>query len=545
MIKKTIILAAVLAPLAASAQDINTEVVVDRTVTPVERAATRPAGLTPTLDLPAVLRKQLDMADFNSLASITRSYTRLDPAAGALTPAGSPYRGYVMAGYFPVYNLGISAGYRAIDSERMSLNVFGQFDGDRRKVLGPICDNYGTYNIGVIGADFGMLFGNRSRLTAGADFSAGAHSVPSRSSQSLVGGTLEAGWNSAVGGLNYNASVRTELDSYGSFEFDAIPFNIECPSVSQQRYTIGAGASLPLDTDMALGLDAEGDFIHSSRPASDSFTDYTSTLGAVALTPYFKNSSEYFHVRLGVKVDLGTGGHDSKVHVAPDVLLGWTPRMPLAVSARFGGGSVLNSIRSLRAISPYIEAVGGYGRSHVPFEAEGEVRVGPFAGFAASLVGAYAKADRWMMPDNLGDWMGYFDQCDISGWNAGVRLSYESARLHAAAHALMAPSKAEKAWYLWRDRAKYVIGAEAHYDINARLSVGAAYEFRGHREAYRYGSPFSLGACSDLSINGAYKITDRLGVHLNLENLLCRRYQIVPGIYSASLHGLAGISYKF
>ena len=110
MSSKSIIAAiALTTALSAPAEDLKTEITVDRTIVPVEREASRIGSLTPRLLSSPVTMKQLTLADYTDPAAITRSIPTLDPASYADTLALSPYRGYASLGYFPAFNLGASA----------------------------------------------------------------------------------------------------------------------------------------------------------------------------------------------------------------------------------------------------------------------------------------------------------------------------------------------------------------------------------------------------------------------------------------------------
>ena len=102
------------AAFSAQAQKLSTEITVERTVVPAERAATRLNSVSPSIVPATVQDTRIDMAEYGQPGTLTRSSYLLAPAAWADTFALSPYRGYVSAGYFPVYNLGVSAGYRLL-----------------------------------------------------------------------------------------------------------------------------------------------------------------------------------------------------------------------------------------------------------------------------------------------------------------------------------------------------------------------------------------------------------------------------------------------
>ena len=78
--KRIIAAMALAAALSASAEDLKTEITVDRTIVPVEREATRIGSLTPRLLSSPVNMRQLSLADYTDPAAITRSISTLDPA---------------------------------------------------------------------------------------------------------------------------------------------------------------------------------------------------------------------------------------------------------------------------------------------------------------------------------------------------------------------------------------------------------------------------------------------------------------------------------
>ena len=71
--KKIALLLAISATAVAAAQDLSTEVVVDRTVVPAERGATRLGGLSPQLVLPAVTTQSLTPVDSPGRSASTRT----------------------------------------------------------------------------------------------------------------------------------------------------------------------------------------------------------------------------------------------------------------------------------------------------------------------------------------------------------------------------------------------------------------------------------------------------------------------------------------
>ena len=106
-----------------------------------------------------------------------------------------------------------------------------------------------------------------------------------------------------------------------------------------------------------------------------------------------------------------------------------------------------------------------------------------------------------------------------------------------------------KGYVALRDNARGTLGAGVEVKPVDRLSVSASYKLRACRFAYIETPDFSktvnLRNVSDLGLGATYRFDDKLAFFVRAENLLCRRYLILPGIQSRRLHGLVGASYSF
>lgn len=535
------IVAAALAAVAqcASAQTLSTEVVVDRTVEPAARAASRPSGLFPRLVLPAVAPANLSTAAYAGIGPVTRAYIGLAPGHAPALPPLSPYRGYASIGYFPAYNLGISAGYRILDTSRTTLGVWAQFDGtayDGTAYDGPD-DAPGrmAWNGGHIGVDFSQAFGTRSRLDASAGASYARYKSLYYASQAATSGNLAAAWTSAVGSVDYKIDIHGTFDSYGDLATVAAP-DTRADAPSQQTFGFGASGAYAFNGVSRAGFDVDGCWLASSGPAP--------TLGYIGLTPFYRWQSTYFTASLGFKADFTTGG-DSGVSFAPKVSLTWTPSAIVALYATATGGTQLNSIGSLRRYCPYIVGRDALPRSEVPVDATVGFNFGPFNGITAGIFGAYASANDWIMPSEP-----VFRQlaaADVKAFRGGLRLGYSFRSLfRVEASAEFAQNDDGRAWYMWRDRASKVFRADAEITPMSPLRITIGYEFRGGRHvAGPTGTPVGLGAVSRLDAGARWALTPAIGIHARVDNILGRRHLLLPGVVSRGLHGLVGADFKF
>lgn len=131
-----------------------------------------------------------------------------------------------------------------------------------------------------------------------------------------------------------------------------------------------------------------------------------------------------------------------------------------------------------------------------------------------------------------------------------MRAAYDyRSMVHVEASAEFAPQKPESGYYMWRDRAKTVVKASATVRPIERLALTLGYEWRGDRAFYMYGredvTRISAGSVSDLSFGARYALTPALDIFARGDNLLGRRYRLLPYVPSQGVHGLVGASFKF
>lgn len=538
-LKYTAALAAVTLAVGAAAQDITTEVVVERSIQPVERAATRPSGLTPTLTLPAVGTVTLSTASYTGLSAVVRSYTGLQPSRGAIVPVEGPWRGYVSLGYFPVYNLGFAAGYRAIADERSSLDIHAAFNGYDYKAWDN-ADEKNSYNGGSIGVNYSLRPNAHSLLTASADFTYASASTYYTAAQSRTAGNVHLGWQSEIQGLEYHAAANVDINAFGDTHFDLGSINTPYDGLHQQLYSFDLGGALPFGENNKVGADVSASFMHSDFDATFGEND-SPTLGIVHLRPFYSLQSDQVTASAGFNVDFFTGG-DSKVHISPAIDLAWRPASILALHAVATGGTGFNSVRSQLDLCPLLPGFESYGRYRVPYDISGAIVVGPVAGLTATLAGGYAHAKSVLMPgDN--SLAQPLHLRNAKGWHASLALGYEHRIFSIGASAEIASSDAAagKTYYLWADGARWQIKAYGTVRPLKQLAIGVDYTFRSHRHT----PAASLGCISDLALRATYSFSERFDIFANAENILGRRYLITPTISSQKLHGLVGATYRF
>ena len=579
MSSKSIIAAiALTTALSAPAEDLKTEITVDRTIVPVEREASRIGSLTPRLLSSPVTMKQLTLADYTDPAAITRSIPTLDPASYADTLALSPYRGYASLGYFPAFNLGASAGYKFVDNRRTRFGAWLQYDGYSYKphIDGEANGHYSN-NTFTVAAALDQRVGRKSSLGAHLAYTYSAIGLPEgfiNEKQNANIFDADVSWWSRSGLVGYHAKASFSHFGYGKDHlFCESSETKSARAAGENRFNINGGiAYFGSSAAPRAGIEIAADFISRNNgveeiSVADGAGGYMprfapisdGTLGVISLTPYYAFNSGRVHGRIGAKIDISAGGEGKKFHVAPAVMLDWNAASQFAIYARINGGEHLNSLRSLYDYCPFVGGLWQYQRSHIPVTADLGMNIGPFSGFSARLFGGYAVANDWLMPQftDLSSSTGNahfravnYGAYDLKGWHGGIGLSYEwRSVVKADVSAETASNGSDKAYYLWRDRAKYVIKASVEVRPVKALRLGAGYELRTDRHNYYYDGAFSyaydLGAVSDLRFEASYAINDALTVFARGENLLNKRCDLVTTIQNQGVRGLVGAAYKF
>lgn len=572
--------------LAANAQGLHKEIDVDSKVDPVKREASR-FTILPSLQLPSPTRPQLSYSDRVVSTTVPNTSPLLAPTAYGDKLYTSPYRGYVVAGLgTPIFNATFSAGYRTIATDKTSLNLWSQYDGDvyRNKITdiiagGPVRRDYiNRDHSASLGAQFNHAVGSSTKLNAALDYTFACHTNPQRLSEYYTQNfsRLNASALLSANKENVDYTAGLHYQHFGTYHVSHINHTLS-PSLPQKgirQNLFGAEGSIALpfgDDETFIALDANVDFLKSSMgliPASPFINEFTakssSTSGLISLTPHYDFSTSTVKTSIGVQVDYSTGAGDdfSNFHIAPEIKFAWTPSQTFGFEASATGGSTLNSRASLYDITPYISPYTVYDQSHVPYDINACFTVGPFAGAYLQVFGGYAKADNWLMPvDNdyqNGYLYGVFAPVDLSAWHLGAAVGYDYKDIASLRVSYeTAPNDYHDAYYKWSDYAKHVLDLNLKVRPMAPLTVALGWQFRAGRADYSIsemstviGSVFSdtrnsLGTVSNLSLEADYAVTDRLSVFGRGENLLNRRFHYIGHRYAQGTTVMVGAALKF
>lgn len=545
-----------------SAQDINKEITIEKEIIPELRAATR-LNLAPVTIRPVLSRTQLTFSELTSGVEIDPTFATLSAANTLPAIALSPYRGYASIGFFPAYNLGFSAGYNFIGTEKTTLNAWVQFDSYSYKT--DYLDKEGKKeSVLQHSGRFGMSFSHRftPERVLSLNMGLGGSNVKNPVSPTPDSTDPLIGFESKKNNFRFNldgrwtAGTMTEYYTIGakagvfnnSVPKDDPFYNINYPAVKESRYGFDLGGRYSF-----LGVDAELDFVHYNEfnRANGFDTDDGNgrTIGVVSVKPHLFYEYEMLNLRAGINLQY-TSNYDKKFHIAPDIRLSVAPSSNFSAYINVGGGEHINSQEELFNLTPFINPTIAYGVSNIPYSVDLGIVAGPFRGFSIELFGGYAKANNWLMPGNNLSGYGNFEGVDIKGWHFGLKARYSYRDIVEVGGGFeMAPQKYDEGYYLWRDRAKEVFNIDLSVRPVKSLSLNAGFEMRNKRVVYIFENggyiAESLGNIKNLSLGGTYSFTDQFSVFLRGENLLNGDWTLLGGVPAQGLTGLAGVSYKF
>lgn len=571
------------ATIAAPAQTLEQEITVDHEVVPERRDVTRPY-FTPSVSLPGITRKNLTYSSRPISITVPGSITTLEPAAYADTLYTSPYRGYAALGYFPLVNIGATAGYKFVDNDHTRLSGFMQYDGSSYRAHYPTAESDKRIvrnNTLLLDLTLHQAVGKRSFIDAGADFTASRYSMPDGGGfvpQNMLRADLSAAFTSSTDKINYSAGM-----SYGHFAYGNTILNKPADReafrpVRENNFRIDGTMRADMDGTSSVGIDGEFSLLRYGRRSGAEYSqsrkvDIFKSLGSythalLTFKPYYRFDIRNFRLDLGARVDF-TFNSGKVFHIAPDVKATWKPGKIFAIYAKAGGGEHQNTLNSLFDVTPYAQPNMAYANSHIPFTLDAGLTIGTWKGLYLELGGGYARANEWLMPrtcayddgnvfnpDSYNE-VTIFSPVDIKGFHwraaagyayrdlASIELSYEGA-----------PQKYDKGYYLWRDRAKSVFKAALKVTPIKPLDVAVDFTLRSGRamidrhistdpaiadvETYR-----SLGCSRMLNLSLLYRITDRWSAFGNASNILNSKYMLIGDIPARGVTGLVGATYKF
>lgn len=548
---------AVLCAYTASAQNLSTEITVERTVDTDLPAASAMLSVTPTPAPMPEHRFTLNPVQYNTASEFTPAAPGMDaPLLTGIEPDNA-HRGYLWGGYFPVYNLGVAAGYRLIDSRDTRLNASARFNGLSYSNANTFGYNPVRSNTIGIGADFAHRLSSSTSVSASASYMYAAQRRPllmdGINDQDINGAEISAAVTHD-GAIGWHASAAYSY--FGLTKDIELSPEVVTPPASDSRLRIDGGISLPLSKPArhTFDLDVAFDLLKAKGTVwADGLVPITpehTTTGIFTINPKLHFAPGRLRIKLGVRADAGINAPGKRFRIAPDASIAYVPSGAFAAYITFTGGESYSTLRkqyewcefapgstaSLMTYTP-VDARLGFN-----FRAAHNLSAGIFAGYA---VGRGVPMTALVSADKVSH--STFISVNMSGWTIGADITYTPHRsTDIIIEGRFFPDSCNPANL---DRAKTSLKATVKVRPISPLAVEASYNLRSGRKYFHLSdlgsTDVNMRNISDLSVRASYALSETLGVFVAVENILGRRALLLPGIEQQGVHGLVGAQIRF
>ncbi|MDE5837688.1 MAG: TonB-dependent receptor [Paramuribaculum sp.] len=537
--------------VCAGAQSLNKEIKIERDIVPEYRDADK-LPVSPVISLPAVAKSNLNYSLVDRPVGVTPSIFAL-PLYHPATDMLKVYPGYASIGFMPMFNASASAGYRFINTDKTHLGAWMQYNG---RIYDPNLgkdaanpdkksDDHKNH-AASLGINLSHHTGADAILTALADYSYYYYYAPEllNDRQGVNNVNAHLSWRKDSGeglfyGIGGGFSRFAFINQNKCSDNKGLIYLYRAP-IRQNKFNLNAEGGFAMSASSKVRIGVDFDYLRTPMTVEEDSNRVLNTW-LLRLTPGYSYSANNLSVNLGVKVDI-THGAGKAIHIAPDVKVDYKPLNMFGVNIKVGGGEVQNTASALYFDMPYVAQMFAYENSHIPLTVDAGLSFGPFKGAYLEIFGGWAKANEWIMP--LGNAQKGMDPVNISGWHGGVKAGYRyGKKLQVQVGAEMASGSDDiaKAYYMWRDRAKYVIEATASYSPIEKLDISLSYILRGKRKA----GVDELGSVNTANLGAGYRINENVSVFLEGENLFNKHFHYIGGVQSQGITGLAGVTLKF
>lgn len=558
---------------AAFAQDLSTEITVDRIVEPKQREAVRPMW-SPNLLSPPQLNATIEPVEYRLFGTIISPLHTLAPAIWGENVEKTPYKGYASIGYFPINNIGANAGYRFLDNQNFSAGAWMQYDGNSYKRAFEK-SNYNTItypwetrklklgsqqvNIGAYGT---FTPNEHSALSINADYKFASILQPkSKDDGSFSRGANQFGakvaWNDFHSKFSYNVSAAIQRFAFSESDFDpdGLP-GLNPLAQTWTSFSAGIGRTRIGENHRYFGVDFDLDLLHTDARKLY-FSSSERVIGS--LRPYVVVGKNACKALIGLKGEILESDRHSNGYFLPEVRIWWAPKtLPLSAYMNFYYKSHINPASQLFVENPYFNSFSDADNStDIIFDAG--VNLGKINGVTFTLCGGVARNNDNVRPvlNNINEKVAAWDSeyggnmmqtIDFTSWKVGATASYEYKSYGKAALGLFYGGADDYnfSWFEWLDNSQWVFTANIDAHPIEKLTLGLNYELRASRTALTEGyGDLDLKDLNNLTLNASYAVSPTLTAFFRCENMLNSHYLLIGGLPAQGIKGLFGATIKF
>lgn len=546
--------------MGMSAQNLSESVTVEGRYQPEVIAADRIPVLPTALTL-KVPDSPMSYDRNGVIAAFAPDALPMEATGWKATKAFDISKGYINVFLGSWLNSSLSAGYNAINTANTRLNIYLQHNStslwqawkENAASGTPAADKRFRYDESI-GANLKQRFDNAGDLTAALQYHFGYFNYYATTIGPVKNGRIEAptqNLNDAyanlvwTGTVNENFTYSADADvRYFGYRDAYLPlpnnFNELAKEKGTRETAINIGGKMTAKTGkrglIELGLRYSG-VINSVG----------NDMNRGELLPSYLYTGKTFSMRFGLNAAVVGNGHRTQVRIAPDVMFSARKGI-LAFSAKAGGGTYFRTLAWAHMYDYYSDpGMGCHQAAYTPIDALMSFQLNPGGRWTFGIEGGWrttldetfggyyqALLNNLELPENA-----FSESGKIYGFSLRANAGYKFNRYFAlSGRFAWQPQDGSKGYFNGFDRAAITTEVSAESSPNDKLSIGLDYRLRAKRLLLP-------GCMSRLNLRGEYRITEKISVGLELNNLLNRHEEMLPGLALEGFNASAGLQITF
>lgn len=264
-------------------------------------------------------------------------------------------------------------------------------------------------------------------------------------------------------------------------------------------------------------------------------------------TPGYTLAGRHYSLRIGANLAVTDNGEKTRFRVAPDVRFS-TRKGITSFTASVGGGMHLRTLAWMHSMDYYANpGIGCYEAAYTPLDIRLALQLNPGGRWTFGVEGVWNTTHdeifgglyQAFLNCNTNLYGTYPESGRIQGFSIGLNAGYEFSRyLALKGKANWQPQDGKKGILNGFDRPKLTADLSAESSPTDKLSLKLDYRLRAKRQ-------FNLGRLSSLNLSADYRITDRISVGLELNNILNRHQELLPGLPMEGFSAMGGLQVVF
>ena len=507
-------------------------------------------NVLPKVEEPAVVKKKAEYA-VTPLPATTIPMGMMSPyLISKMQPNATP--GYIRAGYGNYGNLDVFANYLFRLSDKDKLNVRFQMDGMDGELDMPeeklTWDAY--YYRTRANIDYTHQF-SRIDFNLAANFGLSNFNLApyEPGKQKFTEGDFHIGLKSTDESYPVQFKAETNLMMYNRQNNNTLLYSDALEETQIHTKGVVSG-TISDEQTINIGADIRNIFYTKDFKTEDLpvYEDRTT----LALNPYYELNNDSWRLHIGANVDFSFGAGKT-LRVSPDVTAQYVFSDSYVLYAQATGGKMVNDLRRLERISPYLLPLGTIHDTYEQLNAAIGFKASPCTGLWLNLYGGYQdlKDDAFQMQqadeETVDDETAYYQFQDLGFTNshnvyAGLKISYDYKDIFAFA--------IDGTYRNWDAKEEYALllkpAYELKFDATLRpvkgLGIHLGYNYAGREEVKDLGK---LSAINNLYAGAEYNVFKGVSVYARLNNLLNQEYQYYLGYPTEGFNFLGGLSFRF